>query len=113
MIEIYIDTVSSYPSINTRGRPKLYRSDEDWKEAKREIARETYRRNAEQIKEATRIYKAANIDKIREKQREIYNRIKDKMKTERLINKILSSIDTNILVFSDEDKAKLLEMLNN
>ena len=103
-----IDTVSLYPSINKRGRPKLYRTDEDWKEAKREIARETYQRNAEKIKESARIYKAANIDKIREKQRERYNRIKDKMKTERLITKILNSIDSQ---FSDEDKAKLLEKL--
>ena len=104
----HTDTVSIYPSIHRRGRPKLYRTDEDWKEEKREIARETYQRNAEQIKEAARIYKAANIDKIREKQREIYNRIKDKMKTDRLINKILSSIYSQ---FTDEDKAKLLEKL--
>ena len=108
MAELYIDTVSSYPSINRRGRPKLYRTDEDSKEAKREISRESYQINAENIKESARIYKAANIDKIREKQRERYNRIKDKMKTDRLINKILSSIDNK---FTDDDKAKLLEKL--
>ena len=100
-----IDTVSLYPSVKTRGRPKQNLTDEELKEAKRAIARQTYLKNAEKVKEAARIYKAANIDKIREKQRERYNRIKDRMKSERLVNKILN-VD-----FSDEDKAKLLEKL--
>ena len=70
-----------------RVRPKQYLTDEEWKEAKRAIARQTYQKNAEKVKEAARVYKAANIDKIREKQRERYNNIKDKMKSERLVKK--------------------------
>jgi len=99
-----IDSVSA---VKVRGRPKQYLSAEEAKEAKRAIARQTYLNNAEKIKEAARIYKAANIDKIREKQRERYNSIKDRMKSERLVNKIMS-VD-----FSDEDKAKLLEKLSS
>ena len=98
---------TAYQPIKARGRPKQYLTDEELKEAKRAIARQTYLKNAEKVKEAARIYKAANIDKIREKQRERYNRIKDRMKSERLVNKILN-VD-----FSDEDKAKLLEKLNS
>ena len=93
-----------------RGRPKQYLTDEEWKEAKRANARQTYQKNCEKIKEAARIYKAANIDKIREKQRERYNRIKDRQKSERLVKKILNVPDGQ---FSDEDKAKLLQKLNS
>ena len=91
-----------------KGRPKQYLTDEEWREAKRAIARQSYQKNAERVKEAARIYKAANIDKIREKQRDRYNRIKDKMKGERLEKKIMSVPNGQ---FSDEDKAKLLEKL--
>ena len=72
--------------------------------------KENIKENAEKIKEAAHIYKAANIDNIREKQREIYDRIKAKMKSERLVKKILSVLDGQ---FSDEDKAKLLEKLSS
>ena len=102
-----IDSVSAYPDIKVGGRPKQNLSPEESKKAKRAIARQMYQKNSEKIKEAARIYKAANIDTIREKQRERYNRIKDRMKSERLVNKILK-VD-----FSDEDKAKLLEKLSS
>ena len=59
------------PSSRPRGRPKQYLTDEEWREAKRAIAKQTYQKMAEKVKEAARIYKAANIDKIRETQREI------------------------------------------
>jgi hypothetical protein len=59
-----IDSVSAYPSVKTRGRPKQYLSAEEAKEAKRAIARQTYLNNAEKIKEAARIFMAANVDKI-------------------------------------------------
>ena len=102
-----IDSVSAYPDIKVRGRPKQNLSPEESKEAKRAIARQMYQKNSEKIKEAARIYKAANIDRIREKQRERYNNIKDRMKSERLLKNILN-VD-----FSDEDKAKLLEKLSS
>ena len=48
----YIDSVSAYPDIRVRGRPKQYLSPEEAKDAKRAIARQMYHKNAEKIKEA-------------------------------------------------------------
>ena len=79
------DIDTSNLAIKTRGRPRQNLTYEELKEAKRAIAIQTYQKNAEKVKEAARIYKAANIDKIREKQRQRYNRIKDQMKSERLV----------------------------
>ena len=61
----------------TRGRRKLYTTEEQYKESKRINSRNTYQRNAEKMKAARQIYKEAHREELKEKAREKYQ--KDKL----------------------------------
>jgi hypothetical protein len=61
----------------TRGRRKLYTTEEQYKESKRINARNTYQRNAEKMKAARQVYKEVHREKLKEKAREKYQ--KDKL----------------------------------
>ena len=61
----------------TRGRRKLYTTEEQYKESKRINSRNTYQRNAEKMKAARQVYKEAHREELKEKAREKYQ--KDKL----------------------------------
>ena len=60
----------------TRGRRKLYTTEEQYKESKRINSRNTYQRNAEKMKAARQVYKEAHREELKEKAREKYQRDK-------------------------------------
>ena len=61
----------------TRGRRKLYTTEEQYKESKRINSRNTYQKNAEKMKAARQVYKEAHREELKEKAREKYQ--KDKL----------------------------------
>jgi hypothetical protein len=108
----------------TRGRRKLYTTEEQYKESKRINARNSYQKNAEKMKAARQVYKEAHREELKEKTREKYQKdkleradelkakakekyekTKEQGKTERLLKRIVS---TNL---SETSKAKILAAL--
>ena len=110
----------------TRGRRKLYTTEEQYKESKRINSRNTYQRNAENMNAARQVYKEAHREELKEKAREKYQKDKleraeelkakakdkyekekDEGKTERLIKRIQSA---NL---SEKARVRILAALAN
>ena len=110
----------------TRGRRKLYTTEEQYKESKRINARNSYQKNAEKMKAARQVYKEAHREELKEKAREKYQKDKleradelrakakekyekkkDEGKAERLVKRIQSA---NL---NEAAKTKILAALTN